>query len=278
MGCDEDAVRLDRQKVVVCYPSKVRRILLLITWLVTDGVLFIGSYAFAYFLRVGFILSTDFPLDTYLQTVLLITPLWLGVLTQLGVFRLTRVQSEERNIYHLFFACVMGTALFTLTYYFAFAEFFSRLLLVYAGIGSFILVTVWHLAFDQWQRRILRKNPAAYPLLVIGTNRDAERFVKLLEEKASPFKPVAILDPQGSSLKEISGVPVLGKLNMLEEVIKEKKPKYLVQCSNLEHTINLISVCRNHGMTYMLLPAVLGAGGKEETIVVEGQALSVVRE
>lgn len=255
----------------------MRRTFLLVTWLATDVALFVAAYTLAYFLRVGFIVSSDFPLDLYMQTVLLISPLWLGVMLQLGIFRLTRIQASQKNIAHILFACVMGSALFTLGYYFLHDRFFSRLLLVYAGLMNVVLTVVWHLAFDTWQRRILRRDPPAYPLLLVGVNRETEKLIKLLEDRQSPFKPVAILDPQGAEHKEIHGVPVLGKLNKLEEVIKQKKPTHLVQCSNLEHTINLMSVCRQHKMTYLLLPSVLGAvAGSSETI--EGKSFIMADE
>ncbi len=254
----------------------MRRTFLLFTWVVTDIVLFIGAYVCAYFLRVGFILSSDFPLNRYVQAVLVISPIWVGVMIGLGIFRLTRVQSSRRNILHLLFSCVMGLALFTLGYYFLFGQFFSRLLLVYAGLLSFVLTTIWHLSFDQWQRRILRKDPPAYPILIVGINRETERFIRLLSDKQSPLKPIGVLDSQGSPLKEVAGVSVLGKLNILEEVIKTKKPTHLVQCSNLEHTTNLMSVCRQHKMTYMLLPSVIGSSGNQSMDVIEGQTMITV--
>lgn len=256
----------------------MRRFILLTLWLLTDAILFIGAYAVAYFLRVGFILSSNFPLNLYLTTVIVVTPLWVLTLVQLGVYRLTRVQSEQRNILHLFFACVLGSAMFTLAYYFLFTGFFSRLLLVYASAFNFCLTLVWHLAFDSWQRKILRRSPPAYPVLIVGLSREAEALIKHFEEKQCPLRPVAILDPQGSSLKEVAGVPVLGKLNILEDVIKAKKPTHLIQCSNLEHTINLMSVCRQHRMTYLLLPSVLGVvSGNEEVITIEGQPMVSVQ-
>ena len=81
----------------------MRRTVLLTLWLLTDAVLLVGAYAAAYFLRVGFIVSTDFPLNLYLQTVIIITPVWLLVLAELGVFRLIRVQTELRNIFYILF-------------------------------------------------------------------------------------------------------------------------------------------------------------------------------
>jgi len=252
----------------------MRRTLLLTIWLLTDIALFIAAYAVAYFIRVGFIISTDFPLDRYLQTVLLVSPFWIGTMLELGIFRLTRIQSDRKNLSHILFSCVLASALFTLAYYFLHDRFFSRLLLVYAGLINLGLTVVWHLAFDSWQRKVLRRNPPAYPVLIIGLNREAERLINLLEDRQSPLRPMGILDPQGSSRADVRGVPVLGKLNKLENVIASLKPTHLIQCSNLEHTINLMSACRQHGMTYVLLPSLLGVvGGREEMISLEGKQM-----
>ncbi len=67
-------------KDLICYPLPMRRLVLLTLWLLTDTILFVGSYGLAYFIRVGFIISTDFPLHLYLQTALLIAPLWILVM------------------------------------------------------------------------------------------------------------------------------------------------------------------------------------------------------
>lgn len=252
----------------------MRRTVLLALWLITDVALFIAAYIIAYFLRVGFIVSTDFPLDTYANTVVFVSSPWLLVMAGLGIFRLTRVQSDRRNLAYIFFACIMGSALFTLTYYFVYTAFFSRLLLIEAFVLNAAFTIIWHLAFDQWQRRILRRKAPAFPMLIVGITRETERVVAHMEDKQSPIKPVAILDAGGSPMKEIAGVPVIGKLNKLEDAIAQYKPTHLLQCSNLEHSINLMSACRQHGITYLLLPSVLGGiNSKESVVFVEGQAM-----
>lgn len=255
----------------------MRRTVLLIIWLIGDVLLFIGSYAIAYFLRIGFFISSDFPISPYMQTVMIVTPLWLLVLISLRTFALFRVQGSFRNILYILYASVMGMALFSLTFYFSQGLFFSRLMLIYGGLLSFASVIAWHVAFDQWQRRLLRKGRPAYPLLIIGVNREAERMIKLLEEKQSVLKPVALLDSRAVSQKDIDGVPVKGRLNKLEDVIKALKISHLLQCSDLEHTLNLLSVCREHGITYMLLPSVLGImQGDEKVETIEGQPVTSV--
>lgn len=249
----------------------MRRSVLLFIWFTIDLALFIAAFIAAYFLRVGFIISTDFPLDLYIRIVLIVAPVWILILISFRIFTLTRVQSSLRNIIHIAYTTAIALSLFTLTYYFIYGQFFSRLLLVYAGGFTFVFTAIWHLAFDQWQRRILRKNPPAYPLLIIGANRDSERLITLLNTKQSVFTPVAILESRGTNRTDIGGVPVLGKLNKLEDVIKEKKITHMAQCADLEHTLNLLSVCRQHGITYMLLPSVLGiVEGDERTEMLEG--------
>jgi len=73
-------------------------------------------------------------------------------------------------------------------------------------------------------------------------------------------------------------VPVEGKLNKLEEVIKKYGITHLIQCSDLEQSMNLLSACRSHGITYMMLPSVLGiVEGDERTEILEGRSMTTVR-
>ncbi len=256
----------------------MRRTFLLVCWVIADYVLFVGAYTLGYLAKVQTFTWAPFPIGSYLRTVVIIAPFWLLVLVSLRVFTLTRIQQSRKNILHILFACAMGVSFFTLAFYFLNDKSpVSRLLLVYVGTFSFLLTTLWHTVFDVWQRKVLRKDPPAYPLLLIGINRDTERIIKLLNDRESVFKPVAILDSRGTSAKEIAGVPVLGRLHKLEETIREKRITHLMQCAEIEHTINLLSVCRAHKLTYLLLPSVLGiVGVNEKNEQIEGQSVIMV--
>ena len=250
--------------------------ILIAAWLVTDLLIFIGSYVAAYFLRVGPILSTDFPFSDFIDTVLFIAPLWLIVLMTTRTFSLTRRQRTPRNIAYITYACVVGTALFTLGYYFHYSAFFSRLLLVYAMGISAGATLVWHLIFEQILRRVLRKDPPVFPTLIVGVTRESKQLVELLNSGKSPLKPVAILDGRGAKDTDIDGVPIRGKLNKLEEVLSEGIT-HLIQCSDLEQSLNLLSACRQNGITYMLLPSVLGIVERDERVEsLEGQPVTMV--
>ncbi len=256
----------------------MRRLVLLFAWLASDLIFFLASYALAYFLRVGFILSTDFPFERYITTALLVAPFWLASLIATRTFSLLRRQASLRTGMYIAYAGVIGTALFALAYFFLFGLFFSRLLLALALVLSIVLTWGWHLVMGGLSRIIMRRSPAVYPMLIIGATREAVALIHALEEAKSPLKPVAILDGRGAKEKEVGGIPVLGKLDKLEETIKRLHITHLLQCSDLEQSMNLLSACRHHGVTYLLLPSVLGIIERDERIeTLEGRPVTVVR-
>ncbi|MDA0375766.1 MAG: hypothetical protein O3A80_00455 [bacterium] len=250
--------------------------LLLIGWLLTDLAVFIGSYAAAYFLRVGWILSTDFPFEPYITVVAITSPLWLIVLITTRTFALTRSQSSFRNLAYIIYSSLVGTALFALGYYFLFGLFFSRMLLLYALVISTIAIWIWHLLYSKFQRMRLRADPPVFPTVIVGVTRESRELIKKLNKGSNPLKPVAVLDGRGCKDTEIDGVPVRGKLNKLEDVLSEGVT-HLIQCSDLEQSLNLLSACRQNKITYMLLPSVLGIVERDEKVEsLEGQPVTMV--
>ncbi|MBU2214077.1 hypothetical protein KKC44_00675 [Patescibacteria group bacterium] len=251
--------------------------ILLATWLLSDIALFIGAYALAYFLRVGFILSTDFPFDQFITSAVIAAPLWLIVLATTRTFHMTRNQMTLRNFAYISYAALVGLALFSLTYFFRYTTFFSRLLLSYAFILTTVLTYIWHIVFQNIQRRILCLEPPAFPTLIVGVTRESRKIIESLIKKRNPLHPVAILDGRGAPDTEIAGVPVLGKLNKLEEVLAQKKITHLIQCSDLEQSLNLLSACRQKNITYLLLPSVLGIVERDEHVEsLEGRPVTMV--
>lgn len=258
--------------------SPVRRSILLLLWLASDLALFVMAYVSAYVMRVGFILSTEFPIDRFILAACVAAPLWLSVLVMSRVFALTRNQCALRNLAHITYASIVGTAAFALAYYFLFGLFFSRALVVLAFASTTLLTYVWHCFFERIERLLLRSFPPTFPTLIVGLTRESASLIHTLEERRSPLTPVAILDGRGSKESHIHGVPMLGKLHKLEEVIAAKGITHLIQCSDLEHSINLLSLCRARGITYLLLPSVLGiVGGDERVESLEGFSVTVVR-
>ena len=120
-------------------------------------------------------------------------------------------------------------------------------------------------------------DPPAFPTLIIGVTRESKRLIESLVKKRNPLHPVAILDGRGFAGAEVEGVPVLGKLNKLEEVLEKKEITHLIQCSDLEQSLNLLSACRNKKITYIMLPSVLGIVDRDEHVdSLEGMPVIIV--
>lgn len=256
----------------------MRRSILLAVWLLTDLAVFVGCYALAYFLRVGFIFSTDFPFGRFMTATLLVAPAWLAMLIGTRTFALLRSQRSAKTLGYVVFAGVGGAALFCLTYYFLFGAFFSRMLLATALLSSVACTWVWHLVFGFVARNAMRGARPTYPTLIVGVTRESCALIKTLQERKNPLKPVAILDGKGTKDAAIEGVPVLGKLNKLEEVLEKHGITHLIQCSDLEQSLNLLSACRKRGITYMMLPSIVGIVERDERIeTLEGQSVTAVR-
>ncbi len=250
---------------------------LLLLWLLSDIALFLAAYAIAYRLRIGSFVSTDFPFAQYMLIAAGIAPMWLIALVTTRAFALTRRQATPRNTAYIAYAAVMGTALFALAYYFVFRATFSRLLLLETLLFSFLLTMLWHVVYEHLLRRMLWRDPPAFPTLIVGVTRESRELIRLMNAHKNPLKPVAVLDGTGAKDTAIDGVPVLGKLNKLEETLDMKKITHLIQCSDLEQSINLLSACRNKGITYGILPSVLGIFERDERIEsIEGKGLTIV--
>lgn len=251
--------------------------ILLALWLLSDLLIFVGAYALAYFLKVGWILSTDLPFEDFLMIVMIVAPFWLLVLATTRTFHLTRNQMTLRNMAYIGYSGLVGLALFTLTFYFTYERVFSRFLLALAFLLSTAAIWLWHVLYQKLERRLLRRDPPVFPTLIVGVTRESTALIKELNRKRNPIKPVAILDGRGAKEKEINGVAVEGKLNKLEETLKKYGITHLIQCSDLEQSLNLLSACRKRGITYMLLPSVLGVVERDERVEsLEGRPVTMV--
>ncbi len=255
----------------------MRRPFLLILWLLTDYFLFLGVYAFAYFQRVGWIFSSDLPFKPFMTAVAFSGIPWLAGLVTTRTFSLTRRQRTPRNAVYIGWAAVMGAALVTTSYFFLYQQIFSRELLLTAFFLSAVATWGWHMVFGLVMRIALRTGSPCFPTLIVGVTRESRHLISLLQKRRSVFAPVAILDAAGAKDNAIEGVPVVGKLNKLEDVLQSHQITHVIQCSDLEQSINLLSACRARGITYMLLPSVLGIVEKDErTESLEGKAVTVV--
>jgi FlaA1/EpsC-like NDP-sugar epimerase len=229
-----------------------------IATIIIDFFLILSAFILAYFVRVGFIFSTDFHFRPYFYISVLTAAVWIGFLVVARVYRLSSRTDRLNHFVLIAVTNVAAIAVFALLYYGIQKEFFSRLLLAYSYMFATLGLILVHFILQKWRNHKVIQGHGVKNVLIIGSNRKAKSLVKRLLDMDSAFRPVAVVDGYGTSVREIAGVPVVGKLNKLESTIDDMKIDEVIQVDNLEQTLNIISVCQQYKIGYKMDPSLHG--------------------
>ncbi len=225
---------------------------------------------------VDFILSSKFSFMDYILPALYTSPLWLVVMYFANGYKVELQVKSFRHLQRIIFVCLVGIAIYIVTFFFLRMELFSRLIFVMIFMFSVLLIFNSHIVINTIAKHFYKRGIGTFPTLIIGTTREAQKLIGLLKENNSIHQPVAILDGYGTKLKEISDVPVLGKLNIFEDTIKKHKIEQIIQTDNLEQTINILNFALQNNLKYAMLPTLLGVHGKGSKVE-EVEGVPVVR-
>ena len=224
---------------------------------------FLGIYVasvLAYFLRVGFVFSSDFPFSVFAVLAFVSALVWSLFLVFTKYYRVPP-RSGGRVWFDVGLVLVGGivsVGFLIVTYFFPREIIFSRLLCVYIWLFGCVFLLCSQFIF----RWILagRKNDGkkVYRTLIVGANRVSERLIAAIEDDDyAPYKIIGVIDPYGMA-GDMSCVKILGKLDKLEDVCVREKITAIVQCDAFEHTLNLISFCDEKNIKFQFDPALRG--------------------
>ncbi len=237
---------------------KKQLIQLKILQIIVDAILILSAFALAYFFRIGFYLSTEFPFNHYFLIALITTPFTLIFMFFIRAYKLSQQIISWRHVQRLTLVALENVFLFMILYYFTFREFFSRLILIYLFVLMLSFVYTWHLIFKWILKKASSKEIGIYRALIIGGNRPAEAIIKLLINNKSYIKPVASINAHGGNKKMIHGIPVLGKMNIFEKTIAEHDIDIIIQTDHLEQSLNIINYALANNIKYLMPPELLG--------------------
>lgn len=225
-----------------------------------DLLLVILAFLLAYFFRLSldllsewkWFIHSDYPIWDYLINSILV---WIVVVWVF--FYQWRYSSRKpyKNLIWTFTSSVIWATSFVLIYFFWRELFFSRLIPLYALFAMFFLLSFSYFIFtkifslDSIRKKFWRK------ILIIWANLTAESVIKSLRWDAWVRNIIWILDAYWTKKKEIFWVPVLGKMNIFEEVVKENWIEEIVQADNLEQTLNIVNFCERNWIDYYLSPS-----------------------
>ncbi len=216
-------------------------------------------FLLAYFVRVNWILSTDFPFELFAILAAAATVVWIGFLAFVKAYRLPPRSGVRAgyDIVLIFVGGVIAVGFLIVSYFFPREILFSRLI----GVYALLFGSVWLIVSQKIFRVLLgraKKAGKGYKTLIIGANRVSEQFVaRVKADTFVPFQIIGVIDPYGLA-KGFREAPLLGKLDQLEKVCEKEKVTAIVQCDAFEHTLSLVSFCEEHDIKFQFLPSLRG--------------------
>lgn len=231
--------------------------------LVLDVALLLIAFAVAYrlmptlqFLLLGEPGGALGPWQQYAWVLVVVIPLWVGLLHWQGVYAPLRTRSHLGLLWGIAAATLLGTAGVTLVLY-ALKIHYSRILLGLFGLFSALLLTLerwaikWFLTFRH-ATGYNRRN-----LLVLGSKgAAADLITRVQQEETFPF--IGCLDPDPSQVgKEVAGVPVLGSTAEFRETVSRGGVDEVVVAmpANLIPEIpDIMAFCEEVGVKLHIMP------------------------
>ena len=228
--------------------------------LLFDIIAVYGAFQLAYFLRVGWIFSTDFNYLTFSLMSCAGALLWILFLAFARYYRIPP-RSGAKEWYDLILIIIGGVIAngsLIVIYFFPQEILFSRLITVYALLFGCMALLVSQMVFKWFMSQQKKGNRQVYRLLIVGANRVSENFIHQVQTNPyALYEVVGVIDPYGLK-KDIKGSQILGKLDKLEKICDEEGITAILQCDAFEQTINLISLCEEKRIKFQFDPALRG--------------------
>lgn len=228
--------------------------------IVLDLILLYAAFLLAYFVRVGWVFSSDFPFVLYALLSLVGAGLWWGFLIFTKYYRIPPRSGVQQwyDLGLILAGGVVANGFLIVSYFFPREILFSRLLSLYAFLFGVAVLCLTQLVVRYCLTRRQSKLMKRYRTLIIGANTVSQKLITAIESAPyALYEVIGVIDPYGLK-KTIEGSVVLGKLDKLGEVCDKEGITAIIQCDAYEHTLNIISFCEEKNIKYQFDPALRG--------------------
>ena len=200
--------------------------------LLGDTIMLLLAFALAYWLRfdVGLALSADVvpSLDIYVRVTLMLLPVWLILFTLLRLYDFQYLLGGTSEYVRALNGCTSGMMLVVVISFLVPEFVISRGWLVMSWLVSTLLICTNRLVLRRMAYTMRSKGWFVTPAVIVGTNSEAISLAMQLRDSSS--SGVAILgfieehnlDNLDRAHSSLIGLPILGGLNSLSEVLASK--------------------------------------------------------
>lgn len=231
---------------------------------VLDGVVIVGSYLLAYFIRLSdFVMDVGddvgvLPMSVYLTALCFIVPGYLFLYSQFDLYSSKRYSSRKRAFYNIVKANTVGTIAFLVTLYIINNPYFSRTMIFIFYAANILLTSAVRDLVRYMLHTIRKKGYNQKHILLVGYSRAAEQYIDRLRMNPQwGYEICGVLDdriPAGTLYKEVK---VLGRIDNLEVILPENKLDEIAITLSLEDYDRLeeiVNDCEKSGVHTKFIP------------------------
>lgn len=202
-----------------------------------DVLIVAGSFILAYFLRGNIylfykldlfpsrvIMGAIYPLDKYLWLLLIILPVWSGLLSVQGLYESFRTKRFTETLWIIIKTGVFATLIIG-TFIFIFKlTYVSRIFMFFFSAVSVGLLSLEKVILIQGFKHARPGEDSYKHLLVVGTGKRAEKFVQMVKQHPEwGIKIVGLIDDEPEKMGEkVSNIEVIGLLKDIPDILHEK--------------------------------------------------------
>lgn len=198
----------------------------------------------------------------YSETLLLVVVLWLAIFKLMGLYEEKRSSDLLDDLALIFFsvAIASGTLLGFLFIYRGL--WFSRLVITLAAGIAIALMWLLRFILKTSRRWLYSLGAGRYNVLIVGAGEMGQTLARKLKiDKSSGGVPVGFADDDPASAKKtFEGVPVLGKLSKIKDLIKQHKIDEVIFASDnipYQKILDIVTECEILRVKFKIVPGIL---------------------
>lgn len=212
-----------------------------------DAAMILAAFVLSYKLRFyfEFVPATYFePFGTYLQFIIILLPVWIGVFALSGLYSISDRKSALGEFGKIFVAVSATLAIIMAGIFLFRISFFSRLVIAFSWAFAIITVTFGRFLIRYLQRYLYKKGIGVHRVIVLGHNSSTKPIIEEIKQnKKLGYRIIKIIDRDG-----LDKLETIVQNNPCDEIIIADSTLPESQASKV------VEFCRSHNLGFKMTP------------------------